>query len=58
MMKQQAGNYGKGGRKPGQPGLISMKEKPKSKSEAARRQASKDRMKAQARRDVARRKKK
>lgn len=55
-MKAQSGNYGKGGRKPGQPKLVSVREKPYSPSKVAKTVSAKNRQKAQARRDVARRK--
>lgn len=57
-MKQQAGNYGKGGYKSGQPQKVYLRETgPKTSGDAAKRQSTKNRQKAQARREVSKTKK-
>lgn len=49
-MRKQAGTYGKGGRKPGQPAKIVSYAKKPAIGTGAKKQSTKDRMKSQARR--------
>ena len=49
-MRQQSGSYGKGGRKPGQTAQMMKYAKKSAVGTGAKKQATKDRMKAQARR--------